>query len=95
MVKVTGIDVLQRQLKEAERVLKTLDGELGTVHFDPHDPSSIEAAIQHVYTMVDQRAGEYASNPILGPVIEQMKEEYREKIIQNAAEIRLQESEDE
>lgn len=95
MLKITGLDKLQRELEEAQRALETLDGELGTVNFNPHDPSSIEAAIQSVYTMVDDRAGAYASNPIVGSLIEQMKETYRENILQKAAEARLQEKEDE
>lgn len=78
MFKITGLDKLHRELEEAQRALSELDGELGTVNFNPHDPASIEAAIQSVYRMVDERAGQYASNPIVEPLIEQMKETYRE-----------------
>lgn len=95
MLKITGFDKLQRELEEAQRALETLNGELGKVNFNPHDPLSIEAAIQSVYKMVDDRAGVYVSNPIVGPLIEQMKETYRESILQKAAEARLQEKEDE
>ncbi|MBG0841009.1 hypothetical protein [Ectopseudomonas toyotomiensis] len=95
MFKITGLDKLQRDLEEAQRALGELDGELGTINFNPHDPSSIEAAIQSVYCMVDERAGQYASNPVVGPMIEEMKESYRESILQKAAEARLQADEDE
>lgn len=95
MFKITGLDKLQSDLKEAERALSELDGELGVVNFNPHDPASIEAAIQSVYQMVDERAGQYASNPIVGPLIEQMKEKYRENILQKASEARLKANEDE
>jgi len=95
MFKITGLDKLQRDLDEAQRALGELDGELGTVNFNPNDPSSIEAAIQSVYRMVDERAGQYASNPVVGPMIEEMKESYRENILQKAAEARLQADEDE
>lgn len=95
MIKITGFDKLQRELENAQRALETLDGELGTVNFDPHDPGSIEAAIQNVNAMVDDRAGMYASNAIVGPLIEQMKETYRGNILQKAAEARLQGKEDE
>lgn len=94
-MKITGLDKLQRELKEAQRALAELDGQLGKVSFNPHDPASIENAIQGVCAMVDERAGSYASNPIVGPLIEQMKESYREAIIQKAAEARLQEGEGE
>ena len=89
MVKIKGLDSLQRQLKDASRALKALDGELGTVRFDPHDPSSIEAAIQQISHIIDERVGDYSSNPIIGPLAEEMKESYRESIIQKAAEARL------
>lgn len=89
MVKINGLDSLQRQLKEASRALEALDGELGTVRFDPHDPSSIEAAIQQISHIIDEKVGGYSSNPIIGPLAQEMKENYRENIIQKAAEARL------
>ena len=95
MLKITGLDKFQKELAEAQRALEELDGELGAVNFYPHDPASIEAAIQSVYRMVDERAGQYASNPIVGPLLDQMKENYRENILQEAAEARLKTNESE
>ncbi|EKN5950106.1 hypothetical protein [Yersinia sp. 22-579] len=95
MLKVTGLDNLQKNLKNAERVLKELDGELGVVNFNPNDPASIEAAIQSVNLMIDERIGEFSANPIIAPLAEQMKEAYRESILQKAAEARLISNEDE
>lgn len=95
MFKLTGLDKLQRELAEAQRAMRDIDGELGTVRFDPHDPSSIEAAIQSVNQMVDQRLGQHASNPIVGPMIHQMKEAYRASIVKRAAVARLNPQEDE
>jgi hypothetical protein len=89
MIKITGLDKLQKQLDQAKRALKELDGELGAVSCDPHDPVSIEAAIQSIYQTVDERAGEDASNPIISPLIAQMKESYRERLLQQAAAARL------
>ncbi len=94
MLKITGLDKLQNELKEAEQALKELDGKLGVVNFDPHDPASIEAAIQSVSRMIDSRVEQYSNNPIVGPLAEQMKESYRENILQKAAEARLQPDED-
>ena len=95
MLKMSGLDKIQRELEEAQRALGSLDGELGSISFNPHDPASIESAIQSVFRMVDERASVYASNPIVGPLVEQMKEGYRESILQKAAEARLQENEGE
>ncbi|MFQ2186221.1 MULTISPECIES: hypothetical protein [Aeromonas] len=95
MLKITGLDELQNELSKAQLALEELDGELGTVNFNPNDPASIEAAIQSVCQMVDERAGQYASNSIVGPLLEQMKETYRENILQHAAEARLKTDESE
>jgi hypothetical protein len=90
MLKITGLDKIQRELSEAEAALGELDGELGTVNFNPNDPSSIEAAIQSVYQMIELRVGKFASNSIVGTLIEDMKESYREDIIERAATARLE-----
>lgn len=95
MFKITGLNKLQKNLKDAERALSELDGELGVVNFDPNDPASIEGAIQSINRMIDERLGEYSSNPIVGPLAEQMKEKYRESILEKAAAARLQSGEDE
>ena len=89
MIKVTGFDQLARELEDAQKAMAVLDGELATVKFDPHDPASIEAAIQQIETTVDERLGAYASNSIIGPLAEKMKESYRQGIIDQAAAARL------
>lgn len=95
MLKVSGLDQIQREIKEAERALSELDGELGSVSFDPKDPASIESAIHSVNRIIDDRAGEFSGNSIVGPLIEEMKEKYREGILEKAAEARLASDEDE
>ncbi|MBU1396655.1 MAG: hypothetical protein KKE84_11045 [Gammaproteobacteria bacterium] len=94
MFKISGLDELGRQLTDAQKALEALDGELGTVSFDPDDPASIEAAIQSVETIVDEQIGSYASNPIIAPLADEMKEKYREAVIDRAAEARLKGSDD-
>jgi predicted DNA-binding transcriptional regulator YafY len=90
MIKIDGLDKLSRNLEEAKEALSAIDGDLGTVSFDPEDPASIEAAIQQVEHIVDDRLGQYASNPIIGPLAEDMKDKYREGILEKAAAARLQ-----
>lgn len=89
MFKITGLDKLQRELQEAKEAFQGLDGELGTVSFDPYDPGSIEAAISAAGRMIDERVASYTSNAIIGPMIGDMKEKYRESIIEKAAAARL------
>nr|GEU28631.1 hypothetical protein [Tanacetum cinerariifolium] len=52
--------------------------------------ASIDAAIQSVEVMVDERLGEYMDNPIIGPLARQMKEKYRGAIIERAATARME-----
>ena len=89
MLKISGLDTLTRQLEDASRAFGEIDGQLGTVSFNPHDPASIEAAIAEVEAMVDGKLGAYDSNPIVAPLAAQMKEKYRTAIIDKAAAARL------
>jgi hypothetical protein len=95
MSKITGLDQLTRELDEAKKALAAVDGELGAVNFNPHDPASIEAAVQEVERMIDERLGSYAANPIVAPIVEQMKESYRAEIIERAAAARLNKEQNE
>lgn len=88
--KITGLDGLTSNLEEAQKALEAMGEELGTVTFDPNDPASIEAAIQEVERLVDERLGAYARNPIIGPLAQQMKEKYRDGIIERASAARLE-----
>lgn len=88
-MKISGFDKLQKDISDAQKALEALDGELGRVSFTPDDPSSIQAAIRQVEGMIDEKVGRYASNPIVGPLIEASKEAYRETILQKAAAARL------
>jgi hypothetical protein len=90
MVKISGLDQLSKQLEEAQKALGALDGNIGQVSFDPHDPASIDHAIREVEAMVDERAGQYTSNPFVGPLVEELKEKYREAIVEKAAAVRLE-----
>jgi hypothetical protein len=89
MFKIEGLDKLTRNLEEAQKAIAEIDGQIGSVSFDPHDPGSIEAAIQKMENLIDERLGPYASNPIIGPMIEDMKEQYREGILDKAAAARI------
>ncbi|WP_322885749.1 hypothetical protein U8C32_21645 (plasmid) [Sinorhizobium medicae] len=93
-MKITGLDKLSRQLKDAEKAISELDGQLGTVTFTPDDPASIENAIHQVEAIIDERVGRYASNPFVAPLIEGLKEQYREGIIGRAAAARIKEGEE-
>jgi len=89
MAFLKGLDDLQRTLSEAQRALEAVNGELGTLSFNPEDPGSVEAAIAESERLVDERLGKYANNSIVGPLMAQMKQSFRTAVIEKAAEARL------
>jgi hypothetical protein len=90
MFKITGLDQLTKQLDQAQAALNELEGDLGEVNFDPHDPGSIESAIQKVNGVLDAKVAAWADNPLVAQVVEGMKEQYREAILERAAAARLE-----
>lgn len=84
MLKVTGFDNLQKQLEDAQRAFKALDGQLATVCFDPDSPESIEAAIRTMESAIDDKVASYRNNPFVAPLIPKMKAKYREAILERA-----------
>ena len=91
MLNITGLDSLQKRLAEAQTALAAVNGELGTLTFNPEDPASIEGAIAESERLVDERLGKYAENTIVGPLIQQMKDAFRAAVVEKAAEARLTE----
>jgi hypothetical protein len=84
MIEITGLDKLQRQLEEAQRAFRALDGQLATVSFDPDRPESISAAIQTMEAAIDSKVAPYRNNPMIASIVPQLKEKYREAIRQRA-----------
>lgn len=87
---IQGLDKLQRQLSEASKAFKELDGEIATLRFDPDDQSSVEAAIADMERAIDSKATPYATNPLVSSTVAQMKSKYRERILERATEAREQ-----
>ena len=90
MFKISGFDGLSKTLQEAAKALEGVDGEFGSVTFDPNDPTSIENAIAEIARLVDEKLGAYGSNPIVAQMAEGMKESYRNGILEKAAAARLE-----
>ena len=94
MFKIEGLDALQKQLKQAEKAFAELDGDIADVRFDPHDPSSIEQAIQQVNDAVDEKVAPYTGNEMVMSVAEELKENARAEILERAAQARLNPEDD-
>lgn len=92
-VKIRGIGKLQQQLKKVEKATEALNGSYD-VRFDAHDPVSIENAIQEAYNMVDERVSDYATNSLVRPLIEHMKENLRQQILDSAEQQRQESGQD-
>ena len=90
MFDTSGFDKLSRDLRDAQKALSSIDGELTTLSFDPNDPASIESAIQQVEAILDERLSHYTSNPLVGPLLIDLKEKYRDGILERAASARLE-----
>jgi hypothetical protein len=89
-IEITGLDKLQRQLNDASQALQALDGEISAVNFNPHDPSSVEAAVVQVEQAIDAKIAPYRGNAIVENVATQLKDRYRQEIYDRAAKARLQ-----
>lgn len=89
MIKISGLDSLSRTFDDAQKAIEQLGEELH-VSFNPHDPESIEQAIQQTESSIDDRLGAWADNPIVANLIEQTKEQYRQAILDRAAQARLE-----
>jgi hypothetical protein len=83
-----GLDALMRKMSDLERAAAVLDGEIANVSFDPHDPQSIELAIQKMEAEIDERVGHYDQNEIVQGIVAEMKERYRQAILDQAASAR-------
>ncbi|MDU4393492.1 MAG: hypothetical protein E7I55_05830 [Acinetobacter ursingii] len=90
-MKITGLDQLTKQLQQVEKFTKEIDGSFGDVSFDPFDAESIEHAIVNMENLIDQKADGYSSNPMITALVANMKDSYRQQIIDRATEVRMEE----
>jgi hypothetical protein len=84
-LKISGLKELTKQLEEAQKAIALLDGDICKVEFDPSDPSSIDAAIQTMEFEIDKVVGRFSNNPLVAPMIAEMKAKYRQAIFDKAA----------
>lgn len=94
MIKIPGLDQLSRQLEQAQEAIAEIDGHLGTVNFDPNEPASIETAILQAEALIDAQLKPWADNPLVAQVADGLKEQYRNAIIDRAAEARLEDNQE-
>jgi hypothetical protein len=83
-IKISGLDAIKRQLDQLQLALKQLNGKVGTLSFDPHDPESIRKAIAEMERLVDGKIAPYRTNPVVSDIAANMKKQYRKSIIERA-----------
>jgi hypothetical protein len=83
-IKITGLDKLQRELADAQRALRALNGTITTLKFDPTDPKSVERAIHQMEGAVDSKVVSYRGNDLVAKVARGLKDEYRKKILERS-----------
>ncbi|SAL86869.1 hypothetical protein AWB74_07877 [Caballeronia arvi] len=79
--KIERLDRLTRQLEEASRAFKSLGGELEQITLEPGSQTSVQAAIQQVEAIIDQKAAPYRGNELVDSMVQQLKKRYRDEII--------------
>lgn len=84
-IDMSGIEKLQRELKEMQRAVNSLDGEIGKVQFNPDDPESVERAVREIKQAVDQKASRYRSNPMVKVFAEEAKKAFEKRIRETKA----------
>jgi hypothetical protein len=87
-IKITGLDQMTRQLEDAERALRALDGTITTLEYDPGDPTSVQKAIREMESAIDTKVSPYPGNPLVSKIASGLKERYRKAILRRAAERR-------
>jgi tRNA threonylcarbamoyladenosine modification (KEOPS) complex Cgi121 subunit len=84
-MKVTGFDAIQKKLDQMARFAEEVDGTLATVSFDADDPESIEAALQEIRDAIDEKTRSYERNDWVQDLAEQLKENARNQVLEEAA----------
>jgi hypothetical protein len=83
-VRIEGLDKLQRELQDAERAMRTLDGTIAKLNFDPDDRQSVQNAIRQMEAAIDSKVARYRGNALVSQLVPKMKEQYRQKILELA-----------
>ena len=83
-MRIEGLDKLQRELQDAERAMRTLDGTIAKLNFDPDDRQSVQNVIRQMEAAIDSKVARYRGNALVSQLVPKMKEQYRQKILELA-----------
>ena len=80
---MSGFDELQKTLDEAQRAVKSLEGDFAALTVDPNNP---QTAIAEMERTVDAKLATFRGNPIVDQIAEASKEEFKKYILEKADE---------
>lgn len=84
MLKIKGLDRLQKEMNEVTRALNGLDGLVGEITFDPDDNASVRNAIRKMERSVDQKIARYRHNPMVASTADAAKSTFKSAILKKA-----------
>jgi hypothetical protein len=80
-IDISGLEKLQRELEEATRAIRSLDGPIANLSVNPNNPS---AAIREMELAIDRKVAPYAGNTFVSQLVRDMKSKFRERILERA-----------
>lgn len=83
-IDISGLDALQRELKDIEKAMASLNGTIAELSFDPADADSIKSAITKMEHAVDTKIASYKRNPLVSDIAKEAKKHYREQVLELA-----------
>ena len=92
-IKMNGLDEMTNHLKKLQSFMSEIDGDIGTVNFNAKDQDSVNQAIANMEKMIDEKAKNYQHNQSIMELVEEMKGNYKQQILDKAANLLNSENE--
>ena len=74
------IEDLAKGLGDFDKAVERVNREIERISYDPSNKASVDRAIQEANKTIDTQLRRYAGNPMLAPVISEMKKQLRDII---------------
>ena len=84
-VEIKGLDKLQRDLKDAERALQSLNGTIASLKFNPNDDASVQEAIRDMERTIDSKISPYERSALIESLAEGAKKRHRKAMLELAS----------
>jgi hypothetical protein len=85
IAKIMELYQMRRQVEDACRAFRSLDGELAKISLRPGDAAGLAAAIRQMEVAVDRKAAPFRGNKFVEPYVKPLKDKYCAAILEKAA----------